>query len=159
VEKKIIVDNNTGKLARLLRLIGYDTVLFKGSDDGDMVKTALAEDRVLLTRDRQILKRRLITRGQVKALLIIHDNPRVQLRQVTEALDLDYQHNPFSRCIECNQILEPKTPEEVRELVPPYVFKTQTQYMRCPQCGRVYWRGTHWQAMNQELGAYKGNAA
>ncbi len=152
---KFIADNNAGKLARLLRMIGYDTLLFKGADDGQMVNMALAQGRAVLTRDREIPKRRVVTAGRLKVLLIMDDDPRKQLLQVAETLGLDYQYHPFSLCLECNEPLVPRSQEEVKDLVPPYVFKTQSQYVQCPKCQRVYWRGTHWEAMTRKLAAFK----
>jgi len=158
VEIKFIVDNNVGKLAKWLRIMGYDTLLFSGEDDGKMVKMALEQNRVILTRDNQIMKRRLVTSGRLKAILIKDDDIKAQLRQVVAALNLDYHHKPFSRCLECNQPLVEKDKEKVKSLVPPYVFKTQGDYMECPSCHRLYWRGTHWQAMSRELDEMaKGN--
>jgi uncharacterized protein with PIN domain len=151
VEIKFIVDNNVGKLAKWLRIMGYDALLFSGDDDGKMVKMALAQNRVILTKDSQIMKRRLVTSGRLKAVLIKDDDVKVQLQQVVKALNLDYKFEPFSICLECNQRLQEKDKDEVRELVPPYVYKTQSLYMECPSCHRLYWRGTHWQAMTREL--------
>ncbi|MEW6141549.1 MAG: Mut7-C RNAse domain-containing protein [Chloroflexota bacterium] len=146
-----IVDENAGKLARWLRLMGYDTRLFSGEDDGQMVKIALAENRTMLTRDRQILRRKPVASGRIKAVLLGDDNPWLQLRQVMGVLKLESRHRPFSICLECNEPLLPRERDAVRELVPPYVFQTQSQYMQCPKCRRVYWRGTHWEAMSQRL--------
>ena len=151
MEIKFIVDNNVGKLAKWLRIIGYDALLFTEQDDGEMVKLALAQNRVILTKDTQIMRRRLVTSGRLKAILIEDDDSKAQLQQVVEALNLDYQFRPFSICPECNQNLVERDKEEVRDLVPPYVFETQSLYMECPSCRRIYWRGTHWQAMIQEL--------
>jgi uncharacterized protein with PIN domain len=151
VGMKFIVDTNVGKLARWLRLMGYDALFFDGDDDSSMVKIALAEDRVLLTRDTQIMKRKVVTSGRLKALLIADDKPERQMNQVIDSLNLDCQARPFTICLECNQPLLERTPEQVKELVPPYVFKTQSQYMECPGCHRIYWRGTHWQAMSRRL--------
>jgi hypothetical protein len=151
VEIKFIVDNNVGKLAKWLRIMGYDALLFSGEDDGRMVKVALAQNRVILTKDREVMKRRLVTSGKLKAILIEGDDVEAQLHQVVEALGLDYHFSPFSICLECNQRLIEKDKDAVRDLVPPYVFKTQRLYMECPSCHRIYWRGTHWQAMNREL--------
>lgn len=148
---KFIVDNNVGKLAKWLRIMGYDASLFTGEDDGKMVKLALVQNRVILTKDRQIMRRRLVTSGRLKAVLIEDDDAKAQLQQIVEALNLDYQFKPFSICLECNQNLVERDKEGVRDLVPPYVFKTQNLYMECPSCHRLYWRGTHWQAMSQEL--------
>jgi len=151
VEIKFIVDNNVGRLAKWLRIMGYDALLFTEEDDGKMVKVALAQNRVILTKDTQIMRRRLVTSGRLKAILIEDDNPKAQLQQVVEDLDLDYQFRPFSICLECNQNLVERDKEEVRDLVPPYVFETQNLYMECPSCRRIYWRGTHWQAMSEDL--------
>lgn len=148
---KFIVDENAGKLARWLRLMGYDTRLFSGRDDGQMVKIAMSDKRTILTRDRQILRRRQITNGQIKAVLLCDDNPWLQLRQVMDALKLEPRHRPFTICLECNEPLLPRERDSVRELVPPYVFQTQSQYMQCPACHRIYWRGTHWEAMSRQL--------
>jgi uncharacterized protein with PIN domain len=151
VEIKFIVDNNVGKLAKWLRIMGYDALLFSGEDDGRMVKIALAENRVILTKDREVMKRRLVTSGKLKAILIKDDDIEAQLLQVVKALNLDYHFGPFSVCLECNKRLIEKDKDSVKESVPPYVFKTQRLYMECPSCHRIYWRGTHWQAMNREL--------
>ncbi|MBE9482422.1 MAG: Mut7-C RNAse domain-containing protein [Chloroflexi bacterium] len=151
---KFIVDNNVGKLAKWLRIMGYDTLFFNGSDDSGMIAIALAEDRVILTRDTQIMERRVVTSGRLKAILIQSDKTERQMSQVIDSLNLDCQFKPFTICLECNQPLEERSKQQVRDLVPPYVFKTQSQYMECPACHRIYWRGTHWQAMTKKLGQF-----
>jgi len=153
---RFIIDHNVGKLARWLRLMGYDARFFDGSDDGELVTIALDEKRVILTRDTRIMKRRLVTKGRLKALLIASDQPEAQIRQVIESLHLDIRFNPFSLCLECNQPLVERPKAEVKELVPPYVYKTQEQFRQCPACGRLYWRGTHWRAMTRRLEGWGG---
>jgi uncharacterized protein with PIN domain len=148
---KFIVDSNVGKLARWLRMLGYDAVFFEGEDDAYMIDRALKESRVILTRDTQIMKRGVITGGRLKAILIDSDQPEPQIRQVIDTLHIDFQSRPFTVCLECNNPLEKRNQEEVKERVPPYVFQTQQQYMECPVCHRIYWRGTHWQAMLRKL--------
>ena len=148
---RFIVDNNAGKLAKWLRIMGYDTLFFNGSDDSHMIAIALTEGRVILTRDTQIMKRRVVTSGQLKAILIQSDEPELQMQQVIDTLNLDCQFKPFSVCLECNQHLVERSKQQVKDLVPPYVFKTQNQYMECTVCHRIYWRGTHWQAMTEKL--------
>jgi len=150
-EYRFIVDHNVGKLAKWLRMMGYDSLFFNGSDDSDMVKQALAEHRIILTRDRAIMKRRVVTKGQINAVLIDSEEPEQQLRQVMDILDLDCRFRPFTLCLECNQPLEERKPDEVQGRAPPYVYKTQQQYMECPACHRIYWRGTHWEAMTRML--------
>jgi Uncharacterized conserved protein len=151
MEIKFIADNNVGKLAKWLRMIGYDTLLFKEVDDRKMIKIALNQSRVILTRDTQLMKRRLVTDGKLKAILIKQDDPKMQLQETAKILNLDYHFRPLALCLECNQPLMPRSKEEVRDLVPPHVFKTQNQYMECPMCHRIYWQGTHWQAMVKKL--------
>jgi uncharacterized protein with PIN domain len=132
-------------------MTGYDTLFFNEGDDVDLIATALTEDRVILTRDTQIMKRRVVTKGQIKAILIHSDKPELQMNQVADTLDLNRQSKPFTICLECNQHLLERSKQQVEDLVPPYVFRTQDQYMECPTCHRIYWRGTHWQAMTKKL--------
>jgi uncharacterized protein len=148
---RFIVDQNVGKLAKLLRLLGYDTVFFTGETDSQMVRIALSENRVILTRDTHILKRRLVTSGKVKAILIIADNINEQIQQVVAELGLNNRDNAFTLCLECNQPLLPLSKEEAEDRVPPYVWQTQKEYRECPHCHRIYWKGTHWEAMNRRL--------
>jgi len=148
---KFIVDNNVGKLAKWLRIMGYDVLFFNGKNDANMIATALAEERAILTRDTQIMKRRMVTRGQIKAILIKSDKPEQQMQQIIATLNLDCQYRPFTICLECNEPLLERTKQQVKDLVPPYVFQTQSQFVECPACHRIYWRGTHWQAMTKKL--------
>ena len=148
---RFIVDHNAGKLFKWLRMMGYDSLFFNGSDDSDMVKLALAERRIILTRDTAIMKRRVVTKGQLGAILLDSEEPEQQMRQVIERLELDCQFRPFTLCLECNEPLEERTRDEIEGRVPPYVYKTQQQYMECPACHGIYWRGTHWEAMMRIL--------
>jgi len=154
---KFIVDRNVGKLAKWLRMMGFDTLLFEGGDDHYMVAAALAEDRVILTRDTEIMRRRLVTGGRIKAILIESYEPEKQVRQVIKTLNLNVQFKPFTICLECNQLLVERSKEEVEGRVPPYVFQTRDQYMECPSCNRIYWKGTHWQAMTRSLERFAGD--
>ena len=148
---KFIVDSNVGRLARWLRMAGFDTEFINDLDDNRLVRLALSEGRVLLTKDTQILKRRVAAIGRLKVILIESEEVKAQLRQVVKTLNLSHEIKPFTLCLECNQPLVPREKEEVKELVPPYIFQTQNQYMQCPACLRIYWRGTHWQRMSREL--------
>ena len=147
---KFIVDNNVGKLAVWLRALGYDTLFINPIDDSDLIDLARREDRVILTKDTGILRRRLVTSGEVAALQVYGDDWRAQLAQVVRDLGLE-THPQFTRCIECNTPLEPRTRDEARPHVPPYVHRTQSSFLACPSCGRHYWQGTHWQRMNRDL--------
>ena len=100
MEISFAVDSNAGKLARWLRMMGYDTLYFKNIDDSELVRIALRENRVILTRDTQIMKRRVVTNGQIKAILPQSGDPREQLYQVATELNLDYRQRQFTRCLE-----------------------------------------------------------
>ena len=150
-ELRFIVDHNVGKLAKWLRMMGFDSLFFDGSDDSHMVARALSEGRVILTRDTEIMKRRVINSGRLKAVLINSEEPERQMWQLMDTLDLKRQFRPFTLCLECNQPLVERSREEVKDRVPPYVYKTQNQYMECPACHRIYWQGSHWKAMMRKL--------
>ncbi len=149
---QFIVDQNVGKLAKWLRLIGFDTVFFGAGDDSRLVARAVAEGRILLTRDRRIMKRRVIVGGLIKAILIESDQFKAQVQQVISTLGLDKRRfRPFTICLECNRRLEERVKEAIKDRVPPYVYLTQEYFAECPACRRLYWQGTHWQAMNREI--------
>ncbi|MFC1956426.1 DUF5615 family PIN-like protein [Chloroflexota bacterium] len=146
-----MADQNVGQLARWLRVMGYDTQSFGDVDDSLIVARAVAEDRIILTRDTDIMKRRLIASGRLKAILITSPEPAQQVRQVTHALDLTYQSRLFIICLECNQPLVERSEDQVKKRVPSHVLETQSNYKECTVCHRVYWRGTHWEAMTRRL--------
>ena len=148
---RFVVDANVGRLARWLRMMGYDSLFFNEADDEELITIGLRERRVVLTKDTQIMLRRVVTTGRLKALLIEGDDIKDQLRQVVRELNLDPVRRQFTLCLECNEPLVPRKKEEVKDLVPPYVFSTQSRYVQCPRCHRIYWRGTHWQRMKREL--------
>ncbi len=157
-ELRFIADANVGKLARLLRMMGYDTAYFGDGSDSKMLEKARDEKRTVLTRDTNIPNRRLVTGGSVRAVLLQHDDPEKQLRQVISTLKLDYSHRPLSLCLQCNEPLIPVEPEAVKDIVPPYVFKKQKQFFRCPRCQRVYWGGSHKEAIEAKLRELKEEA-
>jgi uncharacterized protein with PIN domain len=138
---KFLADNMLGRLAIWLRLLGYDTAYHHDATDAQLARIARAENRVLLTRDVELTRRRA-----VRAILIESEQVEEQLRQVFHALNLTARE-AFSRCAECNSVLEEVSKESVRGQVPPFVFHTQERYRRCPRCARIYWRGTHWARM------------
>ena len=149
-QPKFIVDVNAGRLAKWLRIMGYDTAFVPGIEDGRLVSIARDEGRILLTRDRNVMKRRPIAKGEIQALLLASDRLDGQLRQVVDAFRLD-DRRAFSLCIECNVPLRRAEREDIRERVPAYVFQTQEQIDECPSCRKPYWRGTHWRNVRREL--------
>ncbi|MBE9513868.1 MAG: Mut7-C RNAse domain-containing protein [Dehalococcoidia bacterium] len=151
MQTRFIAEGNVGKLARWLRMIGYDTLLFEEKNDGKMIDISIRERRVILTKNAEIMKRRVVVDGKVQTVHIKDDDPKAQLRETVKTLNLDYHFKPFSLCLECNQTLVPRSKEGVRYLVPRHVSETQEEYVECPLCHRIYWHGTHWQAMVREL--------
>ena len=151
MEPRFIIDKNVGKLAKWLRMMGYDAVLFDEIDDGRMVKQALSQDRTIITKDSGFMKRRAITTGRIKATLVKGDDPEKQMQTVIHTLKLDSEFKPFTRCLECNSELLPRERRQVADTVPPRVYEIQDKYMECPACHRIFWRGTHWQAMSDKL--------
>jgi uncharacterized protein with PIN domain len=150
MKPRFVADCNVGRLARWLRALGYDASYHAYIGDAELVREAAAEDRVLLTRDRDLMKRRVIQTGLVRAILIHGDDVTTQLRQVFGLLKLDLDHF-LTRCIECNSELRPQPAASVAARVPPFVRSTQTRYSECPDCGRVYWAGTHGRRMREVL--------
>ncbi len=142
---KLLVDSMLGTLGKWLRLLGYDAASAANhAPDIELVRQARAEGRVILTRDRELAGRR-----GVQALLVVDDDPEAQLLQVARALNLP-PPQPGSRCVHCNAALQTASHEEVAGDVPPYVLQTQPAFRRCPQCRRVFWRGTHWPELQRK---------
>ncbi len=133
-----------GRLASWLRLLGYDTV-YSDARDHELARQARAENRVLLTRDAQLAARR-----GIRALLIESDALEEQLPQVVETFGLT-QSEAFSRCPTCNTPLHAIGKAAVKERVPPYVFENHTVFRECPECDKVYWRGSHWKRVRDQL--------
>jgi len=134
-----------GTLAKWLRILGYDTLYDPKLDDPQLVRLARAEDRILLTRDRPLARRR-----GLRVLLIASEDLDEQIRQVLVELELEPERR-FSRCPVCNGLLETMGHDEARARVPAYVARTHTQFRHCSSCGRVYWQGSHWQRMEEHL--------
>ena len=142
---KLLADCMLGRLAKWLRLLGYDTAYENDADDHELARRARAEGRVLLTRDHELAGRR-----GLRTLLIKSEALKEQIQQVQTALGPP-PHPPLSRCAVCNTVLEPISPNELVDRVPPYVLRTQAEFSCCPGCERVYWPGSHVQMMQEQL--------
>ena len=147
---RFLADCNVGRLARWLRALGYDASYHARIGDAELVREAAAESRVLPTCDRDLTKRRVIQSGVGRAILIRDDEVTKQLRQVFGELRLELKE-ALTRSIECNSELPSRAPSAVAERVPQHVRQTQSRYSECPDCGRIYWAGTHWQRMREVL--------
>jgi uncharacterized protein with PIN domain len=142
-----VADAHLGGLARLLRMAGFDTIYDNGLRDEQIEVLAVEEDRVVLTRDRDLLKRRGIGYGCfVRALAA-----EAQLHEVFERLGLAERARPFTRCLHDNAPLRSIAKAAVLERLPPQVAAFQHEFNICDLCGRVYWKGTHWQRMSEVL--------
>lgn len=142
-EPRFIADAHLGGFAHLLRLMGFDTLYRNAWHDDDLVQRALADARIVLSRDRELLKRRAITHGcYVHAL-----RPQLQLREIFDRLDLARGAQPFTRCLACNAPLAPADKQTVLAKLPPKVRETHERFTICTGCERVYWEGSHWRRM------------
>jgi len=145
---KFICDDNLGKLAGYLRLLGFDTLFYSEIDDPKLLKLASAEHRILLTRDRK-----LKSRSNPYGILVLNmDNPLEQLTRVIREVKLTVDtESLFSRCSRCNTLCIDEPKAGLSDRVFPYILKTQNRISRCPSCGRFYWKGSHYKALLHKL--------
>ncbi|CAE6736423.1 Mut7-C RNAse domain-containing protein [Paraburkholderia aspalathi] len=149
---RFIADAHLGGLAPLLRLAGFDTLYDNHYPDADIEALAAAQQRIVLTRDRELLKRRSITHGCYVRTL----RPREQLREVFERLDLAGSAQPFRLCLMCNAPLRRIAKDEVGDRAPDGVLERHNQFVTCDVCRRVFWEGTHWQRMRALMDSVAG---
>ncbi len=140
---RFFADAQLGRLARYLRLLGFDTLYQNSIRDAELVERAAREHRIVLTRDRALLMHRAVTHG----CHIRHDDPLAQLAQVVERCDLVRQARPFTRCMECNGLLQSVDKREILHRLEPDTRAFYDAFWRCQGCGRVYWKGTHFQRL------------
>ncbi|MCK9418405.1 MAG: Mut7-C RNAse domain-containing protein [Nitrospirae bacterium] len=136
---KFIADVMLGRLAKRLRLLGFDVLYVRTLNNNEIIRLSLEQDRVILTRDMALSDRPLAENH----LFIKSDLVQEQVEQVLLTVPLETPLNPLSRCSECNDLLDRILREEVRDLVPHHVFENQEVFLRCPRCNRLYWHGTH----------------
>ena len=138
-EPRFLLDVHLGTLARYLRLLGFDTGYDNHASDDHLVARAAAEARTLLTRDRGILRRRLVT----DARLVRGTDPREQLIDLVRRLRLGAWIRPYTRCTSCNGVLAPVRRADVAALVEPGTLRDYEKLGACTACGKVYWEGAH----------------
>lgn len=144
-----VADSMLGRLARWLRALGYDTLYDASWEDHFLARLAQEEGRILLTRDVALAQR-----VGARAIWIESETLGLQLAQLRAVLNVRAVA-PFSRCLCCNALVRPATPMAVRCRVPEYVYATQSTFYACPDCGRVYWPGTHWARMRAIIAAWE----
>ncbi len=140
---RFIVDRHLGKLARGLRLLGFDTLHDRDWPDREIIAAAGRDGRIILTRDRGLLRVREVTHG----FWLRSADPQAQLLEVVTRLDLATQARPFQRCLVCNGEIGPAGVDALRDRVPPDARRRFDEFRACTSCGRVYWKGSHYQAM------------
>ncbi|MBI4769776.1 MAG: Mut7-C RNAse domain-containing protein, partial [Chloroflexi bacterium] len=134
-------------LAAYLRLLGFDTLYHRDCPDEELARLSAGEKRILLTKDRGLLKRRIVTHGYcVRAA-----QPRQQVREVLERFDLFGSVAPFRRCLRCNGLLEPVEKQAIADRLPPDTRAYYHEFYRCTACHRLYWPGAHYTAMQRFL--------
>ena len=146
-EPRFVLDAHLGKLARHLRLCGFDCLYRNDYRDSELVTASLAEHRIILTRDKGLLKRRLVTHGY----FVRHTEPEEQLREVLHAFQLETALRPFTRCRECNAELRSVAKAEVLARLPQKVRAAHERFQLCPGCDRIYWEGTHYARLQRLL--------
>jgi uncharacterized protein len=138
-------DVHLGKLARLMRMMGFDTLYRNDMTDDEIAGAAQAEKRIVLTRDRGLLKRRAVTHGY----LVRSIAPRGQLGEVLARFDLSARVRLFGRCMSCNTPVVRVSRVSVLDGLPPAIAEMCAEFSRCPGCGKIYWRGSHWDEMKK----------
>ena len=142
-----VVDCMLGKLAKWLKILGFDAVFFSKIEDDALLEIAKKENRILLTRDTGLIERV----EKDRSLFIESENWRTQVEQVLDHFDLWKDVEPNSRCIECNVRIKNLPREKAKNLVTPFVFENADTFALCPDCGRVFWRGTHLKDMETKI--------
>ena len=145
-QPRFVLDCHLGKLARYLRMLGFDSLFWTQCDDDTLLQISLQQQRILLTRDLGLLKRRQLERGY----FVRATNPRAQLAEVIQRLQLENSFKPFTRCMGCNGLIEPVGKERVLQLLPENTRRYFNEFFQCRSCRRVYWKGSHYERM-QEL--------
>jgi len=144
---RFIVDVHLGKLARYLRLCGFDTLYANDYEDRTIVNISLSEHRIILTRDIGILKYSNVEHGY----WLRSAQPSRQLREVIQRFDLKHQIDLFTRCMECNGKIQPVEKHSITDQLPEGTRKYYNVFYQCSQCGKIYWKGSHYQDMIKRI--------
>lgn len=146
-ETKFIADVHLGRLAKYLRLCGFDTLYGMTLTDRAIINLSLAEDRIILSRDKELLQNRHV----IQSYRIMSAEPVEQLKEVLNRYDLIKNLNPFTRCMECNHMLADVSKEEIIERLPPKTRNFYHVFKKCSGCGKIYWEGSHYERMKNFL--------
>lgn len=146
-EARFVVDVNVGRLARKLRLLGFDAAYHHSWEDGSIAEMADREGRIVLTKDIALLKRRVIVWGRY----LRAEDPTQQLLEVLSVFGLEGPFATLTRCLDCNAELEAVDKERIIHLLEPKTKKYYHDFSRCPVCGKIYWAGSHQERIMQWL--------
>ena len=146
VEPRFLIDNHLGRLAAYLRMLGFDCLYQNDYEDNQMADILGTDLRILLTRDRRLLMRKIVLYGYCPRSL----EPKAQLPEVVRHFALEPLVHPFQRCLRCNALLEAVDKSAVLDRLEPKTKLYYNEFARCPACNQVYWKGSHWEHM-QEL--------
>jgi uncharacterized protein with PIN domain len=138
-ESRFVVDCNLGRLARYLRLLGLDCLYRNDFNDDTVSRISEQQHRIVLTRDRRLLHRKIITHG----LYVRAVKPKEQVKEVLQRLDLHGAVQPFTRCTRCNGLLKATSKQTVDHRLEPKTRRYYNHFLQCEQCGQVYWQGSH----------------
>jgi uncharacterized protein with PIN domain len=147
---KFVADCMLGRLAKWLKILGFDVLFFPKAEDKDLIDISRREGRVLLTRDTGLIEK---TKKQKNRFFVASDNWEDQILQVLDEFRLWDEIRANSRCLECNRALKPLPRSRARNLVMPYVLEHAESFALCPGCGRVFWQGTHYGDMEKKIEA------
>ncbi len=142
-----VADCMLGRLAKWLRVLGFDVLYFRRAGDDELLNIARKEGRALLTRDTGLFER---ARGGSR-LFIESEDWEKQVVEVLRTFGLGGEAAPYSRCLECNRVLKPLSRESARNLVAPFVLEKAEAFALCPECGKVFWKGTHFDDMGEKI--------
>lgn len=143
--KRFVIDIHLGKLATSLRMLGFDTLYRNDYEDEVLADISSREGRILLTRDRGLLMRGIVTYGYY----VRHTNPQQQLTEVWQRFTLKEGVAPLQRCLRCNGLLVPVAKERIFDQLPPQVRQQVNEFHHCQQCKQIYWQGTHYDRMQK----------
>jgi len=150
---KFVADRTLGKLAKELRMLGYDTLYYRGESGYPLIKLAREENRVILTRSPRLPSKR----PEDRIVRIMENKPSLQLRELAQQKVISLlEEKLFSRCLLCNLPLQQISREEAESKVPDFIFYQQNEFLQCPQCSRIYWRGSHLRNMKARIDELRG---
>jgi uncharacterized protein with PIN domain len=151
---KFIADVHLGKLAKLLRMLGFDTLYNNSLTNSELTSIALQQNRILLSRNAAINNHKT----KLQNFCISSENSETQLEEVLRHFNLENQIQPFTRCIVCNGLLQPVSKNDIASQLPEKTNQYFNEFWQCDSCNRIYWKGSHYERMNAIIERIKGTS-